>query len=109
MEAAKAGWLYISNSESPEFVGRVIAALAEHSSALNCSGQALVAATLAQELGIKDDNDREAYASDLGDSLIPIRLKLARACLWGFQGARKVSGVICLQRNRIRSRRELMA
>jgi dehydrogenase/reductase SDR family member 1 len=59
MEAAKAGWLDISNSESPEFVGRVIAAFAEHSSALNCSGQTLVAAALAQELGIKDGNERQ--------------------------------------------------
>ena len=59
MEAAKAGWLDISNSESPEFVGRVIAALAEHSSTLSCSGQALVAAALAQELGIKDGNEQQ--------------------------------------------------
>ena len=59
MEATKAGWLDISNSESPEFVGRVIAALAEHSSTLSCSGQALVAAALAQELGIKDGNEQQ--------------------------------------------------
>jgi dehydrogenase/reductase SDR family member 1 len=58
MEAAAAGWLDISNSESPEFVGRVIAALSEDLSVLERSGQALVAASLADELGIKDVDGR---------------------------------------------------
>ncbi len=54
MQAAAAGWLDISNSESPEFIGRVIAALAEQRSTWERSGTALVAAAVALELGIKD-------------------------------------------------------
>ena len=53
LEAAKAGWLNLSNSESPEFQGRVIAALARDPSTLDRSGQILVAAAVAREFGIK--------------------------------------------------------
>jgi len=52
MEAARAGWLDISNSESPEFVGRVIVALSREATLLKRSGQILVAAEIAQELGL---------------------------------------------------------
>lgn len=58
MQAADAGWLDISNSESPEFVGRVIAALAASPSLLERSGSVLVAASLAREFGIADIDGR---------------------------------------------------
>ena len=54
MEAAKGGWLDISNSESPEFLGLVIAALAKDSQLASRSGQAVVAAAVARELGVVD-------------------------------------------------------
>lgn len=59
MEAAGGGWLDISNSESPEFIGRVVAALAADPAAMQRSGQALVAASLAQEYGIADIGGRQ--------------------------------------------------
>lgn len=59
LRAANAGWLDISNSESPEFIGRVIAALYEHPSTLERSGQVLVAASLATEFGIRDIDGRQ--------------------------------------------------
>ena len=39
MQAAKSGWLDISNSESPEFIGRVIAALYADPNLMGRSGQ----------------------------------------------------------------------
>jgi NAD(P)-dependent dehydrogenase (short-subunit alcohol dehydrogenase family) len=54
LEAAKAGWLDLSNSESPEFIGRVIAALASEPSIMERSGNVLVAAAVAAELGVTD-------------------------------------------------------
>jgi len=44
MEVAKGGWLDLSNSESPEFVGKVIAALVLDSRLMERSGQVLVGA-----------------------------------------------------------------
>ena len=58
LEAAKAGWLDLSNSESPEFIGRVIAALADDPGLLTRTGQVLVAATLAQEYGLCEIDGR---------------------------------------------------
>ena len=54
MAAAAGGWLDISNSESPEFIGRVIAALARDSRIMEHSGKALVAAALARDYGVSD-------------------------------------------------------
>jgi len=54
MAAAKAGWLDLSNSESPEFIGRVVAALARESYPLDRTGRVLVAAAVAAELGVTD-------------------------------------------------------
>lgn len=59
MEAAKGGWLDVSNSESPEFIGRVISALAKDPRLLERSGMALVAAEIAQELGLVDIDGRQ--------------------------------------------------
>jgi dehydrogenase/reductase SDR family member 1 len=52
MEAAQ--WLDLSNSESPEFVGRAVAALAEDPDALRRTGTVVVAAALGREYGFVD-------------------------------------------------------
>jgi len=54
LEAARSGAFDLSNSESPEFIGRVIAALASDPKLPSRSGETIVAATLARELGIVD-------------------------------------------------------
>jgi NAD(P)-dependent dehydrogenase (short-subunit alcohol dehydrogenase family) len=59
VQAAAGGWLDLSNSESPEFVGRVVAALAEDPAVLKRSGQVLVAAALALEFGVTDVDGRQ--------------------------------------------------
>jgi NAD(P)-dependent dehydrogenase (short-subunit alcohol dehydrogenase family) len=52
MEAA--AWLDLSNSESPEFIGRAVAALAADAGVLRHTGNVLVAAALAKEYGFTD-------------------------------------------------------
>jgi NAD(P)-dependent dehydrogenase (short-subunit alcohol dehydrogenase family) len=52
MEAAK--FLDLSNSESPEFIGRAVAALAADPDVLRYTGKVLVAAALAMEYGFAD-------------------------------------------------------
>jgi NAD(P)-dependent dehydrogenase (short-subunit alcohol dehydrogenase family) len=52
MEAAK--FLDLSNSESPEFIGRAVAALADDPNVLRHTGKVLVAASLATEYGFTD-------------------------------------------------------
>jgi NAD(P)-dependent dehydrogenase (short-subunit alcohol dehydrogenase family) len=52
MEAAQ--WLDLSNSESPEFIGRAVAALAGDPDVARHTGQALIAARLAEEYGFTD-------------------------------------------------------
>jgi dehydrogenase/reductase SDR family member 1 len=52
MEAA--AYLDLSNSESPDFIGRAVAALASDPDVLRHSGKALVAAALAREYGFTD-------------------------------------------------------
>ncbi len=54
MQAARAGWLDISNSESPEFIGRVVASLADDPRLMDRSGTVQVAAQAAIELGVTD-------------------------------------------------------
>jgi dehydrogenase/reductase SDR family member 1 len=54
MAAAQNGWLDISNSESPEFIGRVVAALSADRDLMRRSGCVLVAAQVARELGVTD-------------------------------------------------------
>jgi dehydrogenase/reductase SDR family protein 1 len=56
---AAAEWLDLSNSESPEFQGHVIAALARDPRLMERSGQALVAAALALEYGVTDVDGRQ--------------------------------------------------
>src|SRR5216683_6030195 len=52
VEAAK--WLDLTNSESPEFIGRAVAALAADPDVLRHTGKVLVAAALAKEYGFTD-------------------------------------------------------
>jgi NAD(P)-dependent dehydrogenase (short-subunit alcohol dehydrogenase family) len=55
---AAAEWLDLSNSESPEFIGRVVAALASDPGLRSRSGSVLVAAGVAAELGVVDVDGR---------------------------------------------------
>jgi dehydrogenase/reductase SDR family member 1 len=57
LEAAQ--WLDLSNSESPEFIGRVIAALARDPRLMERSGQVVVAAQAALELGVTDIDGKQ--------------------------------------------------
>jgi len=54
LEAAKGGVFDLSNSESPEFIGRVIDALARDPDLMSRSGHVVVAAQAARELGVVD-------------------------------------------------------
>ena len=59
MEAANQGWFDLKNSESPEFIGLVVAALARDPRLMEQSGKALVAAALAQHYGVPDIDGRQ--------------------------------------------------
>jgi dehydrogenase/reductase SDR family member 1 len=65
MEAAQ--WLDLSNSESPEFVGRAIAALACDPEILRRSGEVLVVAALGQEYGFTDIDGKTPRPLTLAD------------------------------------------
>jgi NAD(P)-dependent dehydrogenase (short-subunit alcohol dehydrogenase family) len=59
LKAAEGGWLNLSNSESPEFIGRVIGGLANDPLTFERSGSVLVAAQEALRLGIVDIDGRQ--------------------------------------------------
>jgi dehydrogenase/reductase SDR family member 1 len=59
LAAAAGGWFDLSNSESPEFIGRVVAALWSDPRLLERSGQVLVAAAIAAELGVRDVDGKQ--------------------------------------------------
>jgi NAD(P)-dependent dehydrogenase (short-subunit alcohol dehydrogenase family) len=65
MEAA--AFLDLSNSESPQFIGRAVAALASDPNVINKSGQVLVAAALAQEYGFADTDGKQPRPLSLED------------------------------------------
>jgi NAD(P)-dependent dehydrogenase (short-subunit alcohol dehydrogenase family) len=65
LAAASQGWLDLSNSESPEFTGRVVAALVNDPALGDRSGQVLVGAAIARELGVTDVDGREPVALSL--------------------------------------------
>ena len=65
MEAA--AWLDLSNSESPEFVGRAVAALAQDPDVLRHTGTALVAAQLARQYGFADIDGKTPRPVTLAD------------------------------------------
>jgi dehydrogenase/reductase SDR family member 1 len=53
-----AAWLDLSNSESPEFIGRAVTALAADSDVMRHTGGVLVAARLAIEYGFRDTDGK---------------------------------------------------
>ena len=57
----------MSNSESPQFIGRVVAALASDPSIMKKSGQVLVAAQEALEYGIQDIDGKQPRPLTLAD------------------------------------------
>jgi len=65
MEAAQ--WLDLSNSESPDFIGRAVAALAGDPDVLRHSGKVLIAAALAQEYGFTDIDGKTPRPLTLAD------------------------------------------
>ena len=65
MEAAQ--WLDLSNSESPEFIGRAVAALAEDPDVLRHTGTVLVAASLGIEYGFMDIDGKTPRPLTLAD------------------------------------------
>jgi dehydrogenase/reductase SDR family member 1 len=58
----------MSNSESPQFTGRVIAALANDANIMSKTGQVWVGATLAEEYGIQDINGKQPGPLSLENS-----------------------------------------
>jgi NAD(P)-dependent dehydrogenase (short-subunit alcohol dehydrogenase family) len=62
-----AGVFDLSNSESPEFAGHVIAALANDPKVLESSGKVVVAAQAAQQYGISDIDGRRPRPLTLAD------------------------------------------
>jgi dehydrogenase/reductase SDR family member 1 len=62
-----AGVFDLSNSESPEFIGRVIAALAADPNVVSRSGAILVAAAVAEEYGVTDVDGRRPRPLTLSD------------------------------------------
>jgi dehydrogenase/reductase SDR family member 1 len=65
MEAA--AYLDLSNSESPDFIGRAVAALASDPDVLRHSGKVLVAAALAKEYGFTDLDGKTPRPLTLAD------------------------------------------
>jgi dehydrogenase/reductase SDR family protein 1 len=65
MEAA--AWLDLTNSESPEFVGRAVAALAADPDVIRHSGKVLVAASLATLYGFTDIDGKTPRPLTLAD------------------------------------------
>jgi NAD(P)-dependent dehydrogenase (short-subunit alcohol dehydrogenase family) len=57
--AANGGWLDLSNSESPEFTGRVVVALSGDAKLMERTGKVLLAAAIASEYGIEDVDGRK--------------------------------------------------
>jgi dehydrogenase/reductase SDR family member 1 len=62
-----AGVFDLSNSESPEFIGRAVAALAADPDAIRRSGAIVVAAALAEEYGFTDIDGRQPRPLTLAD------------------------------------------
>ena len=62
-----AGVFDLSNSESPEFIGRAVAALAGDANVIRRTGDVLVAAALAEEYGFDDIDGRRPRALTLSD------------------------------------------
>jgi len=65
MEAAQ--WLDLTNSESPEFIGRAVAALAADPAVLRRTGKVVIAAALAREYGFTDVDGKSPRPLTLAD------------------------------------------
>jgi NAD(P)-dependent dehydrogenase (short-subunit alcohol dehydrogenase family) len=65
MEAAQ--WLDLTNSESPQFIGRTVVGLANDNCVMEKSGSALVAAALARDYGIVDIDGKSPQPLTLKD------------------------------------------
>jgi hypothetical protein len=65
MEAA--AFLDMSNSESPEFIGRAVAALADDPDVMRHTGKVLVAAALAREYGFTDIDGKSPRPLSIAD------------------------------------------
>jgi NAD(P)-dependent dehydrogenase (short-subunit alcohol dehydrogenase family) len=65
MEAA--AWLDLTNSESPEFVGRAVAALAGDPAVMRHTGTILIAANVAREYGFTDVDGKAPRPLTLAD------------------------------------------
>ncbi len=65
MEAA--AWLDLTNSESPEFIGRAVAALAGDPNVMRHTGAVLVAASIAGEYGFTDIDGKAPRPLTLAD------------------------------------------
>jgi NAD(P)-dependent dehydrogenase (short-subunit alcohol dehydrogenase family) len=64
---ASAAWLDLSNSESPEFIGRAIAALASDPDVIRHTGKILVAAAVALDCGFTDIDGKSPRPLTLAD------------------------------------------
>jgi dehydrogenase/reductase SDR family member 1 len=64
---AAAAWLDLSNSESPQFVGRAVAALAADADVLALSGKRLVVAAMAERYGFTDIDGTSPRPLSLAD------------------------------------------
>jgi NAD(P)-dependent dehydrogenase (short-subunit alcohol dehydrogenase family) len=62
-----AAWLDMSNSESPEFIGLAVAALAADPDVQRHSGKVLVAAAVAEEYGFTDIDGKRPRPLTLAD------------------------------------------
>jgi dehydrogenase/reductase SDR family protein 1 len=67
LAAATGGWFDLSNSESPEFSGHVIAALAADANLLERSGQVIVGADAARGYGVADEDGKQPRPLTLAD------------------------------------------
>jgi dehydrogenase/reductase SDR family protein 1 len=59
MRDAEGGWLDLSNNESPQFIGRVVAALTHDPVLIERTGKVLVAAAVAAEFSVSDVDGRK--------------------------------------------------
>ena len=64
---ASAAWLDLSNSESPEFIGRAVTALATDPDVMRHTGKGLVAAALALDYGFTDIDGKSPRPLTLAD------------------------------------------
>ena len=60
-------WLELSNSESPQFIGRAVAALADDENVMARTGKVVIAAALAQEYGFADIDGKKPRPLTLSD------------------------------------------